>query len=352
MKRQLLPALLLWLVLTVVGEVLAASVDLYIVPKSNKGEEIDFAFRFLVYMAVPVFTMVVAVLVTSVALRASVDFPEEDGPPMHGRGAAPLVWVGLTSCLAAVVMIYPGLIGIPRVVHQTKNPDVLVKVEGVQWTWLVSYPNENIDSAREVVLPVDATVRFDITSRDVLHSFWIPSFLMKIDAVPGLTTKLSLTPTKIGSYDTDPNMRVQCAQLCGLSHSRMRMPVRVVSRADYDAWVKQQTAAPASNVTPTGPVTQLTIVAKNLKWNTNALTVPAGSSVNLTLDNQDTGVPHNFSIYKGTQAPGANDKPLVTLKIQTGPIQATQLFNAPAAGTYYFRCDVHPTAMIGTFTVQ
>jgi len=352
MKRQLVPALLLWLALTVVGEVLAATVDLYIVPMSNKGEEIDASFRFLVYMAVPVFTMVVAVLVSSVMLRSSIDFPEEDGPPMHGRGAAPLVWVGLTSCLAVVVMIYPGLIGIPRVVHQTSNPDVLVKVEGVQWTWLVSYPNENIDSAREVVLPVDATVRFDITSRDVLHSFWIPAFLLKIDAVPGLTTQLSLKPTKIGSYDTDPNLRVQCAQLCGLSHSRMRMPVRVVSRADYDAWVKQQTGAPGAEVTPTGPITELTIIAKNIKWNTDTLTVPAGSSVNLTLDNQDNAIPHNFSIYKDQQAATSGAKPLATLKIQTGPVKATQLFNAPPAGTYYFRCDVHPTAMTGTFIVQ
>ena len=352
MKRQLVPALLLWLALTVVGEVLAATVNLYIVPKSNKGEEIDFAFRFLVYMAVPVFTMVVAVLVSSVALHSSIDFPEEDGPPMHGRGAAPWVWVGLTSCLAAVVMVYPGLIGIPRVVRQTSNPDVLVKVEGVQWTWLVSYPNEGIDGAREVVLPVDSTVRFDITSRDVLHSFWVPSFLLKIDAVPGLTTRLSLKPTKIGSYDADPNLRVQCAQLCGLSHSKMQMPVRVVSRADYDAWVKEQTGAPSADVTPTGPVTELAIIAKNLKWSTDTLSAPAGSTVKLNIDNQDNAIPHNFSLYASQQAALSGEKPLATTKIQSGPVQEEALFNSPAAGSYFFRCDVHPTAMTGTFVVQ
>ena len=132
----------------------------------------------------------------------------------------------------------------------------------------------------------------------------------------------------------------------------MRMPVRVVSRADYDAWVKQQTSAPGAEVTPTGPVTELTIIAKNIKWNTDTLTVPAGSTVKLTLDNQDNAIPHNFSIYQSQQAATSGAKPLATLKIQTGPIKTTQLFNAPAAGTYYFRCDVHPTAMTGTFIVQ
>jgi cytochrome c oxidase subunit II len=352
MNRQLIPALVLWLVLTVVGEVLAATVDFYIVPMSNKGEEIDASFRFLVYMAIPVFTLVVAVLATSVAMRSSVKFPDEDGPPLQGHGPFPMVWVGVTSCLALIIMVYPGLYGIPRVVHQTNNPDVLVKVDGVQWTWLVSYPNENIDGVREIVLPVDSTVRFDITSRDVLHSFWIPAFLLKIDAVPGLTTKLSLKTTKEGSYATDPYLRVQCAQLCGLSHSRMRMPVRVVSKAEYDAWVQEQTGTPNANVTPTGPITELTLVAKNITWDAKTLTVPAGSTVKLTVDNQDNAIPHNFSLYASEQAATSGEKPLAGTKPTAGPVQEDLTFNAPAPGTYYFRCDVHPTTMTGTFIVQ
>ena len=352
MKRQLLPALLLWLILTVVAEVLAAKFNVYAAPKSDKGEEIDASYKFLTYMAIPVFTMVVAVLISSIALGSSRSFPEEDGPPMMGRGAAPLVWFGATSCLAIIVMVYPGLIELPKVMHQSSKPDVLVNVKGVQWTWLVSYPNENIDGAREVVLPVDSTVRFDITSGDVLHSFWIPSFLLKIDAVPGLTTKLTLKPTEIGSYDTDPNLRVQCAQLCGLSHSRMKLPVRVVSRADYDAWVKEQTGAAGANVTPTGPITELTIVAKNLKWDQATLTVPTGSSVKLTVDNQDNAIPHNFSLYASQQAATSGEKAIAGTKPTAGVVQESLLFNAPAAGTYFFRCDVHPTTMTGTFVVQ
>ena len=350
MKRQLLPAIALWLALTIVGEVVAVKVNPYMVAKSDKGSDINAAFHFLTYMAIPVFTMVIAVLVSSVAQGASNKFPTEDGPPIMGRGAAPLIWFGATSCLAVAVMIYPGLVELPRILHQTNNPDVLVKVEGIQWTWLVSYPNENIDSAREVVLPVDSTVKFEITSRDVLHGFWIPSFLLKVDAVPGLTTKLTLKPTKIGTYDADPNLRVQCSQLCGLSHSRMRLPVRVVSRADYDAWVQQQTAS--AQVTPTGPITQVKLVAKNLKWDQSTVTVPVGSSVSLTVDNQDSAIPHNFSIYASQAAATSGQKPIAGTKPTAGPVQEKLLFNSPAAGTYFFRCDVHPTTMTGTFVVQ
>ncbi|MBI5284080.1 MAG: cytochrome c oxidase subunit II [Chloroflexi bacterium] len=351
MKRQLFPALVLWIALTVVLEIVAVKVDIYVVPKSDKGEEIDFAFRYLMYLAIPVFAMVIAVLLTS-AVGGSAKFPEEDGPAQFGRGAAPMTWFVLTALLAVAVMIYPGLITTPKVAGKAKDPDVRVKVEGVQWTWLINYPDAQVEGAREIVLPVDATVRFDITSRDVLHSFWIPSFLMKIDAVPGLTTTVSLKPTEEGSYQNDQNMRVQCAELCGLSHSRMTVPVRVVSREAYDEWVRSKQTGPAANQTPTGPVTELTIIAKNITFDTKTLTVPAGSSVKLTMDNQDPSIPHNFALYASEDAATKGEDPIAASKLETGPVKQTLVFNAPAAGTYFFRCDVHPAAMTGTFVVQ
>jgi len=167
----------------------------------------------------------------------------------------------------------------------------------------------------------------------VLHGFWIPSFLLKVDAVPGITTKLTLKPTEIGSYDTDPNLRVQCSQLCGLSHSRMMLPVRVVSREDYDKWVTEQTGAAGANVTPTGPIQELTIVAKSLKWDQATLTVAAGSSVKLTVDNQDNAIPHNFSLYASEDAAKSGEKAIAGTKPTAGVVQEELVFNSPAAGT-------------------
>jgi len=352
MSRQLFPALLIWLALTVAGEILAARMDFYSVVMSDKGEIVATSFRVLAMLAVPVFAMVVAVLLSSTLLNSSVRFPEEDGPPQTGKGAFPFVWLGVTSALAVAMMIYPGLIELPKVLARPDNPDVRVRVEGVQWTWLVSYPDLKVDNARELVLPVGKTVRFDITSRDVLHGFWIPAFLVKVDAVPGLTTTISVKPTETGTYTANPYLRLQCSQLCGLSHSRMLLPVRVVTQAEFDAWVQQQSGGPAGGPTPSGPTADITVVGKNIVFDQGTLTVPAGSAVNLTFDNEDSGVPHNFSVYTSKEGAQSGEAPLASTKIETGPVQQTLTFAAPAPGTYYYRCDVHPTTMTGTLTVQ
>ncbi|MEE8370348.1 MAG: hypothetical protein V3S00_06240, partial [Dehalococcoidia bacterium] len=226
MKRELVLAGALWAGLTVIGELLAVFVDIYPTPKSDKGEDIDTAFRFLVYAAVPVFTFVVAILIYSVLSHRISDPSEGDGPPIQGRGAVPLAWFGVTASLTLIIMIYPGLIGIPDIVgHDDEEVDLVVEVTGFQWQWQFTYPEQQIDifgspgAIPIMVLPVGQNVRFDITSVDVLHSFWVPAFRMKLDAVPGKITSFSLRPTEIGTFDDDPLMRVQCAELCGLHHS-------------------------------------------------------------------------------------------------------------------------------------
>ncbi len=87
------------------------------------------------------------------------------------------------------------------------------------------------------MLPKDRPVEFRINTKDVLHDFWVPEFRLKSDAVPGLTTKIRLTPDRLGSYE------VVCAELCGLGHSTMRQDVRVVEPAAFDSWVRHQRAA-------------------------------------------------------------------------------------------------------------
>ncbi|MCS7295733.1 MAG: cytochrome c oxidase subunit II, partial [Dehalococcoidia bacterium] len=77
---------------------------------------------------------------------------------------------------------------------------------------------------------------------DVVHSFWIPAFRMKIDAIPGRTTYMVVRPVVTGSFDDDQAFRVQCAELCGLDHAKMWLPVRVVEREEFEAWVQQMKA--------------------------------------------------------------------------------------------------------------
>ncbi len=235
----------IWAVLTAGGLYLTLTYDFYRTVASDKGQEISDAFRVLTALAVPVAAMVLAVLGYSIFRRGSMTLSEEDGPAYHGSGPVPRIWLGVTAGLTLLIIIYPGLTTLHDVVKNPDRSDLVVDVEGVQWTWLVSYPDENISTQPELVLPVDRTVTFKITSRDVIHSFWIPAMLLKIDAVPGQTNTLTFKPTEVGDYATDPLYRLQCAELCGLGHASMRIPVRVLSQDDFDQWVSQKQSSAA-----------------------------------------------------------------------------------------------------------
>lgn len=354
MKRDVLIAGVLWLGLTVAGLFLIGRIDYFPSTMSDKGEEIEHAFRVLALLAVPVAALVITVLFYSVIVHRTKGEPAEDGPPILGRGAFPVAWFGITSGLTLLVMVYPGLTSLAKMVDNP-TPDLVVNVEGVQWTWLVSYPQQEVQNVREIVLPIDRTVRFDITSRDVLHSFWVPAFLIKVDAVPGKTTTVTFKPTETGSYQEDSLLRLQCAELCGLSHSRMMLPVRVVTEEEFRAWVEKNRRPPATPAPTAGPgaaVQEVTIVAKNVLFDLDEIRVKAGSQVKLTVDNQDAGVPHNWALYESEDAAKSGAAPLVATEIETGPVVQELTFPAPEPGVYFFRCDVHPTTMVGTFVVE
>lgn len=114
-----------------------------------------------------------------------------------------------------------------------------VNVVAFRWNWGFNYLDEGVYAIGSpaqnavLVLPVDEKVRFELTSPDVIHSFWIPDFLFKMDVIPGKTNAFELTPDKIGTYPG------RCAELCGVQHSSMLFTVKVVDRAEFDAYVEQ-----------------------------------------------------------------------------------------------------------------
>jgi len=235
MRRHYLITAGLWAGLTVLGEGLALRAGVFPLAAAEEARIIDSAFRFLMILSVPVFTFVLAVLAYSLVSFRGRGEPPEDGPPWHGRGAVPWVWLLATTALAVYVIFNPGLKGLAEL-RANPTADLVVRLEGSRWLWKIAYPQYGV-SAREVVLPVGRRVRFDVTATDVLHAFWIPAFRVKIDAVPGLVTRVFVTPTAVGSFEDDDTLRLQCAELCGLGHNLMRSPVRVVEAAEFDEWV-------------------------------------------------------------------------------------------------------------------
>lgn len=350
MKRDLILVGILWLILAAIGEYLVLTVDIHAAVKSDKGSDIEDAFRILLVMAMPVFTMVVAVLIYMVLRhRASGAGVPEDGPAIRGEGAVPVVWFAITAGLTMVVMVFPGLTSLSKVIEDPA-PDLVVDAKGAQWTWLIEYPQEGVQNQRELVLPVDRTVRFNVTSLDVLHSFWVPAFAMKIDAVPGKTTGFTLRPTEVGSFQDDPLMRVQCAELCGLSHGRMTIPVRVMTQQEFDQWLAEAKATPTP--APTGGEAQaVEISAQNTAFDKAEIRVKAGGLVTIKMSNKET-VPHNWALYESENAAQSGGKAIASTQLKAGPYEEEVTFEAPKPGTYFFRCDAHPQQMRGTFVVE
>jgi cytochrome c oxidase subunit II len=124
----------------------------------------------------------------------------------------------------------------------SSDPAVTVEVRGFQWQWQFHYPREHItvtglpDRTPVMVLPARETIRFVLTSRDVIHSFYVPDFLFKRDVIPGVRNTFDITVQKPGMY------RGYCAEFCGLDHARMTFAVRALSKADYRDWVARRQA--------------------------------------------------------------------------------------------------------------
>ena len=110
-----------------------------------------------------------------------------------------------------------------------------VKVTGFQWGWRFEYPQSGITSTT-LNLPVNRQVLLKLTSTDVIHSFWVPEFRVKQDALPGdtMVKELRITPSQLGEFT------LRCAELCGAAHAYMESKVVVMEQAGFDAWVADQ----------------------------------------------------------------------------------------------------------------
>jgi cytochrome c oxidase subunit 2 len=123
---------------------------------------------------------------------------------------------------------------------QNKPADLVVDVKGIQFAWLFNYPETGI-VAGELHVPVGADVQLNLSADDVIHSFWVPQFRLKQDAIPGVPTELRFVATKPGTYP------VVCAELCGGYHGSMRTQVVVHSQEDFDSWLTENQVAQKQN---------------------------------------------------------------------------------------------------------
>ena len=186
-------------------------------------------------------TGIVFVLVQATLVAFLVRYRHRAGRPayyIHGNTFVEIVWTVIPTFILGTLACYNQQVW--SQIHRTPPaPDLQVEIVGEQFAWNIRYagPDGRFDTPDDVTtlnqlhLPVGQTVLFHITSKDVIHSFFVPQFRLKQDAVPGLRSRLWVQPTATGNYE------IACAELCGLGHYRMRGFLTIESPEAFAAWL-------------------------------------------------------------------------------------------------------------------
>jgi cytochrome c oxidase subunit II len=210
-------------------------------PASKEAEAIDAVYWFVAIICSLIFAVVAGVSVyAGWKFRAAPD-DTEDGAPIHGHTGLEITWTVIPTILVTAMSVYSGVV--LTQIERVSDDDRVVKVTAQQFAWRFEYGDEKLTTG-ELVLPIDKTVKLELTAEDVIHSFWVPEWRVKKDAVPGITTEVIVTPTKEGRFP------VICTELCGLGHAAMRARAVVVSEEEFRQWVADQKrlAATAASV--------------------------------------------------------------------------------------------------------
>jgi cytochrome c oxidase subunit II len=227
-------------VASVLGIVLGLIIDWFPTPASTQADTIDTVYDVLIIVSVPVFVLVTVVVLFSVwKFRQRPGEELADGPPIHGNTRLEVIWTAIPAIVLVALCTYAYVTLVD--IEEARAGEMRINVVGQQFTWTFEYPRpgggEPIRS-NQLYLQEDKPVRFYVTSRDVIHDFWVPAFRMKIDAVPGIDTSYRVTPNRRGRYP------VVCAELCGLGHAVMRQTANVLPAEEFSAWMDKAAAPP------------------------------------------------------------------------------------------------------------
>lgn len=240
--KHLVIAAVLVVIVTVLLTFGMDRVNLLPVAASAQAVPIDGLFHLEFRVIYFLFSLIVVFMLYSIVVFRRRRGDDTDAAHIEGNARLEVAW---TVAPLAAVLFFAYLGGSSLAETMRADPKPLeVNVIGQQWSWRFEYPETGIVS-NELMLPANKQALLHLSSTDVIHSFWVPEFRVKQDALPGgkeFVRNLRVTPTLTGDY------KVRCAELCGLQHAYMEAPVKVLAQADYDAWVAAQTQESADPV--------------------------------------------------------------------------------------------------------
>jgi cytochrome c oxidase subunit 2 len=204
-------------------------------PATKEAGRINFTYWFATIICLVIFAVVAAILIYAVLNFRAKEGDWSDGPPVHGNTTIEIIWTVIPAVLVTAISIASAVV-LAQNGNAGSNP-LVVRVFAQQFAWRFQYANGTYSPILRI--PVDRSVKLEITASDVIHSFWVPNFGQKQDAVPGQVNDLVITPTRTGTFP------VICTELCGLGHSLMRSTAIVMPQAEFDTWLAGTTQKPS-----------------------------------------------------------------------------------------------------------
>lgn len=220
-------------------------------PITREGDKTRDLYLFILALALAVFLVVEVALVWAIVRYRK--RPGVEPSQIHGSTALELTWTGIPLLIVAAIFTF-SFITLNAIENDADPEDLTVTVQGFQWQWQFSYENNDLGPGSDpnaaggfsilgtpteiptLVIPAGERVEFILLASDVIHSFYVPAFLYKLDLIPGRENRFTITAHEkhIGVYSG------QCAEFCGLDHAFMLFNLEIKSRADFDQWVAEQ----------------------------------------------------------------------------------------------------------------
>ncbi len=227
--------LVIGVIAAAIGIVVALVIPWFPANGSRQAGNIRTLYDVLLIVSVPMFVLVLTVVGYSVwRFRMRPGDEQKDGPPIHGNTRLEVVWTAIPAILIVALCGYA--YSVLRSNEDSKKGEITVNVTERQFAFEFSYtgPGGKTIVSPALYLAKGQPAVFKLRSVDVIHSFFVPEFSQKLDAVPGITTTLRVTPTKLGSYPAE------CTELCGAGHALMRATVHVLTPQAFQTWLATQ----------------------------------------------------------------------------------------------------------------
>ncbi len=170
--------------------------------------------------------------------------PEDGASEKKAPKDDTFIWLGgIVAPVIILAVLAVVTINTVEAVRKPQNGELRIAVVGKRWWWDVTYPDSGVRTANEIHIPVGRPIDIELTSDNVIHSFWVPQLAGKVDTIPGQSNHLRLTATEAGTY------RGECAEYCGIEHAHMSLLVIAEPPVDFDRWLARRDGG--AGLTPT-----------------------------------------------------------------------------------------------------